>query len=711
MHTFTVAATGTGTPCTVHGILEVTGTGFSLSSDREVGTVDPGGSANYTVTVTGGAGFSSAVTLGVADLGTDFTHSFVPPSVTPTPGNPNPASVLTVTADAGASPGRDDFSITGTSADLVRSVPAAVVVNAPPGFTVSVDPESLTVNPGASGTYTVTVTRQGEFSSSVTLSASDLGADFTSSFSPLSVTPTAGNPRPTSTLTVTAAEAASPVTDRFNVTGASGQLTRSAPATVVVPDTSGPPDFQLSVEPNRGGHNGLVLVPQGASGSFTVQVTRSGSFTGTVDLTVSGQREGMTATFTDASLESSETTSELVIEADENFSGSALFRLTVSARSDTLALTRTKLKLALIQGFHLQVSPPESRSIGRGESLRYTLNLTRLTSFFHPIHLSVEGLEPDSDLTPSFSDAELRESESSSVLTLTAGANAPARTDEFRIVATATASGRTITRSFTSDVTVTGGDFSLSTFSSDPNVPRGEFANVMVMVDRNPEFTEAVQLSVSGLGNGLTGGFSDQAPSLDLATTPNPTFTVAANNADVYLKVAAAATTPLGNRELTITGTAGGLTRSAQATLTVLGPDFSLSISNWSKDVARAPSGDPDCSNRRYCSQTYTVTVNRLRGFSSPIELTVSAGLRTGVTGSFSPSTVTLQRGILQSSYPPSTLTIVADSTASEGTMRFTVTGTSGEITRSVSATATVYIRRNCRCGDLWNTSPSGNTE
>ena len=562
---FTVTGTGLGAPCTVTGIVEVTGSGFSLSVDRDLATVDPGAAQTYTVTVTGGTGFSSAVTLGVADLGPDFTPTFVPPAVTPTPGNPNPTSVLTLTASATVAPGRDDFSITGTSADLIRSLPAAIVVNSPPGFALSVQPRTANLTPGGSGTYTVTVSRQGEFSSEISLSTRDLGSDFTPTFVPPAVTPTPENPRPTSVLTLTASDTVSPVTDPFTITGTSGEISASTAATVVVADSSGVPDFTLSVAPAD-----LLNVLQGRSESFTVEVTRSGGFSGTVDLSVLGQREGMTATFSDPSLSDSETTSELVIEASENFSGEALIYLDVQARSDTLDRTLSELRVVLIQGFHLQATPPASREIARGQSLTYTLNLQRLRLFTHRIHLRVEGLEANPDLTPSFSDAELRESESTSILTLTAGPNAPARTDEFTIVAAATASGQTITRSFTSDVTVTGGDFRVEVESLSGTAEQGSYALYTVTVPRTDNFMVEVQLSVSGLATGLTGVFYDDQAPTDPPTSSTPTYTLPFDDDDVHLKIAASTAAAVESHRFTITGTGGGLTRTTQTTVDVV---------------------------------------------------------------------------------------------------------------------------------------------
>ena len=568
-HEFTVTGTGLGAPCTVTGILEVIGSGFSLSVDRDLATVDPGGSQTYTVTVTGGTGFSSAVTLGVADLGSDFTFDFVPPAVTPTPEDPNPTSVLTVTASATAAPGRDDFSITGTAGDLIRSLPAAIIVNSPPGIALSVQPASVNLDPGGSGTYTVTVSRQGEFSSEVSLSTRDLGSDFTPVFVPPAVTPTPETPRPTSVLTLTASDTVSPVTDPFSIIGTSGEISASTAATVVVPDDSREPDFTWSIRPV----NAVLNVLQGRSESFTVEVTRSGGFSGTVDLSVSGQTEGMTATFSDPSLSDSETTSELVVEASRNFSGDPLIYLDVQARSDTLDLTRSEFMVVLIRGFNIQVTPPTSRDIARDQSLTYTVNLQPLSLFDNWIDLSVEGLEADSGLTATFSRDRVRgPGNVSSILTIAAGDNAVARTDQFTIVASSAVGEDSISHSVEESATVTGSDFRLEMESSSGTAEQGSSATYRVMVDRTSSFMVAVQLSVSGLGTGLTGVFYDTEAPADPPTSSSPTYTLAFDDNDVHLKIAASTATATGSHEFTITGTGGGLTRTTQATLDVVFP-------------------------------------------------------------------------------------------------------------------------------------------
>ena len=104
-------------------------------------------------------------------------------------------------------------------------------------FSLSVNPSSLTINPGASATATVTISRSGGFTGSVALSAFDAvptivlpsGVDIT--FNPASTT---GN---SSVATITVPSTAAGV---FNVTiaGNGGGLTRITSLTINVPGTT-----------------------------------------------------------------------------------------------------------------------------------------------------------------------------------------------------------------------------------------------------------------------------------------------------------------------------------------------------------------------------------------------------------------------------------------------------------------------------------------
>ncbi len=88
-------------------------------------------------------------------------------------------------------------------------------------FTLSANPASLTINRGASGTITITITRSGGFSSSVSLSAGGLPSGVTATFNPASTTGTS------STLTLAASAAAATGMTSVTITGTGGGLTRT----------------------------------------------------------------------------------------------------------------------------------------------------------------------------------------------------------------------------------------------------------------------------------------------------------------------------------------------------------------------------------------------------------------------------------------------------------------------------------------------------
>jgi serine protease AprX len=76
-------------------------------------------------------------------------------------------------------------------------------------------------------------------------------------------------------------------------------------------------------------------------------------------------------------------------------------------------------------------------------------------------------------------------------------------------------------------------------------------------VTPNAQFKGTVLMSVSGLPGGATGTFNPASITVSGSST---------------LVVNTTASTPLGNYELTITGTSGTITRSTKVNLVVVGP-------------------------------------------------------------------------------------------------------------------------------------------
>src|SRR6267142_5115619 len=154
---------------------------------------------------------------------------------------------------------------------------------ATPDFSLAASPASLTVNQGASGNSTISVTDLNGFTGSVTLSASGLPSGVTAAFG---TNPTTGS----SVLTLTASATATTGAATVTVTGTSGTLTHTTTIALTV-NAVATPDFSLSASPAS------VTVKQGTSGGSTVTVTPSGGFTGSVTLSNSALPSGVTAAF------------------------------------------------------------------------------------------------------------------------------------------------------------------------------------------------------------------------------------------------------------------------------------------------------------------------------------------------------------------------------------------------------------------------------
>ena len=160
--------------------------------------------------------------------------------------------------------------VTGTPDFSIAAVPAS--------------PPAGAVLPGATQTYTVTVTALNGFSGAVDLTVSGLPAGATPQFSPSPVSP--GATPATATLTITTTSATTGGTYVLTITGTAGGVVHATTVTLAVKD------FALSVSPVS------RTVKRGKSTSYTVTVTSLTGFTGTVTLgPVQGLPAGAPASF------------------------------------------------------------------------------------------------------------------------------------------------------------------------------------------------------------------------------------------------------------------------------------------------------------------------------------------------------------------------------------------------------------------------------
>jgi hypothetical protein len=291
------------------------GPDFSLSASPSSLSIVQGSSGSSTITVTPLNGFSGSVSFSASGLPSGVTASFNPASATTT-------SSLTLTASSTATTGTSTVTITGTSGSLSHTTTVALTVSAPPNFSLSASPSSLTVAQSSNGSSTIIVTPQNSFAGSVSLSASGLPSGVTASFSPNPATAT-------SALTLTASATATG-TSTVTITGTSGSLSHTTTLALTVSATASP-DFSLSASPSS------LSIAQGSNGSSTITVAPQNGFAGSVSFSASSLPSGVTASFNPAS---ATTTSSLTLTASFT-AATGTFTVTITGTSGSLSHTTT----------------------------------------------------------------------------------------------------------------------------------------------------------------------------------------------------------------------------------------------------------------------------------------------------------------------------------------------------------------------------------
>jgi len=203
--------------------------------------------------------------------------------------------------------------------------------------------------------------------------------------------------------------------------------------------------------------------------------------------------------------------------------------------------------------------------------------------------------------------------------------------------------------------TATSPTYSLSATSV--SIVQGSSGTSTVTSTVEDGFDSAVTLSVSGLPTGVTYTF-------------NPTSITGSGTSSLALTVAS--TTATGSYTVTVSGTGGSITQTTTFTLTVTAPvtgGFTISVSPTSGSLNEGQSG--------YA----VVTVTATGGFDSAVTLS-SSGEPSGVTGSFSPASIT--------GSGTSDFTLTVSRTAKTGTYPITIKGTSGSTTETTTLTFTV---------------------
>ena len=410
-----------------------------------------------------------------------------------------------------------------------------------------------------------------------------------------------------------------------------------------------------------------ISVTQGSTGNVTVSLTRSGGFTGDVSLTVEGLPSGVTYTATPASLGSSVSSSVITISAGGTATPattSLTVRATgtgVTAQTATLALT---VVAAPAQSFSLAAAPT-AVTMTQGGTGPSTITLTRTGGFAGNVALAAEGLP--TGVAAAFNPTSFTGTATTSTLTLTAAANATTGTATVTVRGTATGqTDKTVAIQLTVNAAATGG-YTLGMNPAALTIQQGANGTSTVNITRTGGFAGSVNLTASGLPNGVTAAF-------------NPTD--ATGNTST-LTLTASATAATGNATVTIKGTATGLAdQTTTLALTVNAPagGYTLSMTPATLTIQQGASG------------TSTVNITRTNAFAGAVTL-AATGLPNGVTAAFNPTAPTGNT---------STLTLTASATAATGPATVTITGTA---TGLANQTTTLALTVNPAVGGSGNTT------
>jgi len=224
---------------------------------------------------------------------------------------------------------------------------------------------------------------------------------------------------------------------------------------------------------------------------------------------------------------------------------------------------------------------------------------------------------------------------------------------------TVSGTGGSITHAATITLTVTATPvpgFTLSASPTSVSVAQGASGSSTIKTALSGGFNSAIALSASGMPAGVT-------------ATINPTSIGLPGSGTSILTLAVASTTAAGAYSITVTGTGGGITHTATVSLTVTAVaagTFTISVSPSSGYLADGQSG--------YA----VVTVKGAGGFTGAVALS-AAGIPTGVTGSFSPTSI--------AGSGTSDFKLSVARTAPAGTYPITITGTYGGTSHTTTLT------------------------
>src|SRR2546430_6956776 len=406
-----------------------------------------------------------------------------------------------------------------------------------------------------------------------------------------------------------------------------------------------PPDFIVDANP------GNLTIPQGTSKNSTLTITGRGGFTGTVTLLL--QPPSPFGTLVTASL-------SLTVVTLNSTSTSATSTLTVSAGNSqpgTTAIYITANSGDIYQNIYIPVNvtgpdfritaSPTSLSLKQGGTGQAVITLTSILGFTGPVNLSTNSF---GGIFNSLSNNVVNlpaTGQANSTLTVSASITTP---PGFYYASVTGTSGSGINHSVYVAVNVTGPDFRLTSSSYFFSVDSGKSANSTLTLSSVGGFSGAVLLSVSTFG--------------PVVATVSPSSVTLNSNltATAMLSINTILAPPSSFANVDVRATSGNLVHDVYISISITGPDFSISANPTFLSIPQGGSGQS------------TLSLTSIENFPGPVTLHSSSSL----THSYSTNPVSLSAG--GSAY--TTLTIQAPLNTPPGNYFVGITATSGALVR-----------------------------
>lgn len=462
-----------------------------------------------------------------------------------------------------------------------------ILAQTAPDFGLSVSPSSATIQPGSSANFSISVTRQGNFNSTVNFSGASSGG-LTVSFSPSSVVPPA-----TVTMTVSTSSTIASGTYTINVSGSGGGITKSISVSVTVP----PQSFTLSASPSS------VQVIPGNNAVFTISANNPPNGRSlNVSLTASGQ---LGVSFSSSSINTPGTTTMTVNVPANTVPGIYTINVVGTASGTISQNTLVTVDVRPAPDFTLSVFP-SMVSLPAGEQTELVLSVVGGSRFEDTVNLRL-----DSQLSASLSSNSVA---GSGTVALTVSTSRSTAIGDYQLTVIGTSSTRAgiIEKRVVVRISVTAPpDFTLALSPSSIETSPGKSVSVSISVNSLNQFSDIVVLSFNTSNSNITA--TSNAPGILPGMSANATINVAAS------------TVP-GIYNVVVIGMAGGLQRTSMLNLTVSN-DFDLTLSPTSQSIFVGQ------------KTTFVVNVNGKDGFNGQVSLSVSSPQNT-IQTSFSSLTI-----------------------------------------------------------------------